>query len=89
MENHIEKNEIEIISDGQENIPEENVIFAFTHQGMLDNFVWIPETPKHCVILHSAIVKKFLKLIQLNTGLVFVNKQNKSDRQNAKLDLIP
>ncbi len=82
------KNEIEIISDGQENIPEENVIFAFTHQGMLDNFVWIPETPKHCVILHSAIVKKFLKLIQLNTGLVFVNKQNKLDRQNAKLDLI-
>ncbi len=82
------KNEIETISDGQENIPEENVIFAFTHQGMLDNFVWIPETPKHCVILHSAIVKKFLKLIQLNTGLVFVNKQNKLDRQNAKLDLI-
>lgn len=40
------------MSDGQENIPEENVIFAFTHQGMLDDFAWIPVTPKHCIILH-------------------------------------
>lgn len=82
------RSEVEVISDGQENIPEEKVIFAFTHQGMLDNFVWIPVTPRHCIILHSAIVKKLLKLIQLNTGLIFVNKQDKLDRQNAKLDMI-
>lgn len=82
------RNEVEVISDGQENIPKEKVIFAFTHQGMLDNFVWIPVTPKHCIILHSVIVKKFLKLIQLNTGLIFVNKQDKVDRQKAKLDMI-
>lgn len=82
------RSEVEIVSDGQENIPEENVVFAFTHQGVLDNFAWIPVTPKHCIILHSAIVRRFLKLIQLNTGLVLVNKQDKQDRQNAKLDMI-
>lgn len=84
------RSKVEIISDGQENIPEEKVIFAFTHQGILDNFAWIPVTPKHCIILHAATVKKFLKLVQLNTGLVFVSKKDndKLDRQNAKLDMI-
>lgn len=84
------KSRVEILSDGQENIPRGAVIFAFTHQGLLDNFAWIPTTPKHCIILHSATVKKFLKLIQLNTGLVFVSKKDgdKANRQNAKLDMI-
>lgn len=53
---------IEIVSDGQECIPEGAVIFASTHQGILDNFCWIPETPKHCIILHAADVKKYLLL---------------------------
>lgn len=84
------RSKVEIISDGQENIPEDKVIFAFTHQGILDNFVWIPVTPKHSIILHAATVKKFLKLVQLNTGLVFVSKKDndKLDRQNAKMDMI-
>ena len=78
------------MSDGQENIPKGPVIFAFTHQGILDNFVWIPETPYHCVILHSAKVKTFLKLIQLNTGLILVSKKDEDaeNRQNAQLDML-
>ena len=84
------RSNVEILSDGQENIPKGAVIFAFTHQGILDNFVWIPVTPKHCIILHSVTVKRFLKLIQMNTGLVFVSKKDgdKTDRQNARLDMI-
>lgn len=84
------RSKVEILSDGQENVPRGAVIFAFTHQGLLDNFAWIPVTPKHCIILHSATVKRFLKLIQLNTGLVFVSKKDgdKENRQNAKLDMI-
>lgn len=31
--------EIEVISDGQENIPDGGVIFAMSHQGIMDNFV--------------------------------------------------
>lgn len=31
-----------MIADGQENIPDGAVIFAGTHQGILDGFVWIP-----------------------------------------------
>lgn len=81
---------VEVVSDGQQNIPKGPVIFAFTHQGILDNFVWIPETPCHCVILHSAKVKTFLKLAQLNTGLILVSKKDEDaeNRKNARLDML-
>ena len=81
---------VEVVSDGQENIPKRTVIFAFTHQGILDNFVWIPETPCHCVILHSAKVKTFLKLAQLNTGLILASKKDEDteNRQNARMDML-
>lgn len=78
------------IVSGQENIPQGAVIFAHTHQGILDNFAWIPATPKHCIILHSAVVKKIMVLIQLNTGLILVSKKKEDvhSRVNAKLDMI-
>jgi 1-acyl-sn-glycerol-3-phosphate acyltransferase len=78
----------EWISEGQENIPEGPVIFAQSHQGILDNFVWIPEIKPHCIILHSADVNKFLLTIQLNTGLILVKKGDKENNLNAKLDQI-
>lgn len=74
--------------DGQENIPEGSVIFAFSHQGLLDNFVWIPTTDKHCYILHSAKTSKLLLACQLNTGLVLVKKGDKQNNADAKLDTI-
>lgn len=80
--------DVEIISDGQEKIPDGAVLFAHTHQGLLDNFAWIPETPQHCIIFHSEKVKKFLKVMQLNTGLILVNKDDKVSRRNAKFDTI-
>lgn len=78
------------IASGEENIPEGAAIFAHTHQGILDNFVWIPVIPKHCIILHSAVVKKIMVLIQLNTGLILVSKKKEDaqNRINAKLDMI-
>lgn len=79
---------VEYLSDGQENIPDGPVIFVHTHQGLLDNFSWIPATPKHTIILHSAVVKKFLVLCQLNTGLILVKKEDKENRNNAKLDML-
>lgn len=82
--------EIEVISDGQENIPNGGVIFAGSHQGILDNFVWMPENPRHCILLHHGDVNKFLILAQLNTGLVLVSKkpENANSRINNKLDMI-
>lgn len=79
---------VEKISDGQENIPDGPVIFAHTHQGILDNFAWIPTTSKHALILHASRVNKFLIAAQLNTGLVLVNKSDPQSRSNAKLDMI-
>jgi len=79
---------VEYVSDGQENIPDGPVIFVHTHQGILDNFAWIPATPRHSIILHSAVVKKALVLCQLNTGLILVDKDDKENRKNAKLDML-
>ena len=77
-----------LIVEGKENIPDGSVIFAFTHQGILDNFVWLPVTDKHCFILHGAEVNKLLLLCQLNTGLVLVKKGDLQNNLNAKLDTI-
>ena len=80
----------EILCDGQENIPNEAVLFACTHQGILDNFAWIPLNPRHSVVLHAAFVKKILLLAQYNTGLVLVSKRDgdAENRKNAKMDMI-
>ena len=81
---------VEVITDGLENIPNGAVIFASTHQGILDNFVWITDCPKHSLIFHSAETNKALLLAQLNTGLILVtkDKNNLANRINAKLDMI-
>lgn len=74
--------------DGYDNVPDGPVIFGRSHQGVLDNFVWIPELDRHCVILHGAEVNKLLLLCQYNTGLVLVKKGNKQNNLDAKLDMI-
>ncbi len=80
--------EIEIVVDGQENIPDGTVIFASTHQSVLDGFCLIPYNPKHCVILHSLNANRLLLLAQIDTGLILVSKKDNENRINAKLDMI-
>lgn len=79
---------VEWICEGNTNFPEGAVIFAHTHQGILDNFVWIPEVDKHSLILHGQQVNKILLLCQINTGLILVKKGDKVNNNNAKLDVI-
>lgn len=81
---------LERVTDGLENIPEGAVLFANTHQGILDNLCWIPSNPKHSIMLHADDVSKFLIAAQLCTGLVLVSKDEKNvqNRQDAKLDMI-
>ena len=83
--------EIECITDGTENIPKGPVLFANTHQGVLDNLCWTPSNPRHSILLHGADTSKFLILVQHVTGLVLVNKNDLNDKKNrtdAKLDMI-
>ncbi len=80
--------EVEWICDGKENILDVPAIFAYTHQGILDTFVWIPKVKQHCIILHGCEVNKLLLLCQTNTGLVLVKKGDKYNNNNAKLDMI-
>lgn len=81
---------VEVITDGLENIPDGPVIFASTHQGMLDGFVWITDCPKHALIFHGAETNKALLLAQVNTGLILVSRDqnNIENRINAKLDMM-
>ncbi len=79
---------VEWIYDGTENIPDGAAIFAHNHQGLLDNFVWIPELDRHCLLLHGAEVNKLLLFCQLNTGLILVKKEDKTNNLNAKLDMV-
>lgn len=76
------------VVEGQENIPDEPVLFAFNHQGILDGFVWIPYSKRHTIILHGGDVNKLLIAAQINTGLVKVIKGDKKNNQGAKLDVI-
>lgn len=79
---------VEWIVDGQENIPVGPVVFAYNHQGILDNFVFLPAVDKHCLILHGADVNRLLLLCQVNTGLVLVRKGDIQNNHDAKLDMI-
>ena len=81
---------VEVVTDGLENIPDGPVIFASTHQGMLDGFVWITDCPKHALIFHGAETNKLLLLAQVNTGLILVSRDanNSANRMNAKLDMM-
>lgn len=80
--------DVEIICEGTENIPEGPVIFAHTHQNLLDGFVWIPQLDRHVLVLHHQDVKKILILCQLNTGLILIKKDDKINAANAKLDMM-
>ena len=81
---------VEIITDGFEYIPKEPVIFASTHQGILDNFVWLIDNHRHTIILHGVETNKALLLAQINTGLILVTKDKSRPykRLNSKLDMI-
>ena len=79
---------VKIISDGQENIPDGPVIFAHTHQGILDGFVWIPEIDRHCFILHGSDVNKLLLMCQYNTGLILTKKSMSSRDTDEKKKMV-
>lgn len=81
---------VKFVTDGIEFIPQGPVIFASTHQSVLDGFVWITDCPKHALVVHSAETSKGLLLAQYNTGLILVTKkkENWKSRINSKLDMI-
>lgn len=86
--NSFSSKDVKKICTGLENIPEGPVVFAHTHQSLLDGFVWIPQLDQHVIILHHQDINKILLLCQLNTGLILVKKDDNENMANAKLDLM-
>lgn len=82
----------EYVVDGLENIPEKGgVLFASTHQGILDNVCWTPSNPRHTIVLHTADTNKLMIWAQLWTGLILINRNKKAKsnrRGDAKMDII-
>ena len=68
---------------GIDNIPNGPVIFSCTHQGILDNFVWIPDNPKHALIVHGMETNKLLLYAQYDIGLIFVTKDKTKVKKKA------
>jgi len=78
----------EKVVEGIENIPDGSVIFACTHQGILDNFVWIPDNPKHALIVLGMEINKLLLYAQYDIGLIFVTKDKTKVKKGRMQNLI-
>ena len=80
----------EKVIEGIENISDGPVIFASSHQGIMDNFVWFPDNPKHALIVHGLETNKLLLYAQYDIGLILVTKDKRKSqkRLEAKLDMI-
>ena len=64
-------------------------IYAHTHSGILDTFIWektIPNTK--CVVLHASGLKKMFLMAQYTVGLVLTDKTDKQNQRNAKYDMM-
>lgn len=77
----------EFIVDGLENIPEEPVIFASTHQDFYDAINSIYSCPEQMILYSAVNVKPFLKVFIILNGAIFVDRDDKSSRLKTKLEL--
>ena len=77
----------EFIVDGKENIPQEPVIFASTHQDFYDAINSIYSCPDQMILYSASNVKPFLKIFMVLNGAIFVDRDDKESRLNTKLQL--
>ncbi|MDD2378120.1 MAG: 1-acyl-sn-glycerol-3-phosphate acyltransferase [Bacilli bacterium] len=78
----------EIFTEGNENIDGLLGIYAHTHQSKMDNINFIATNPNHTILLNSAVLNKFYKIILRINGVVFVKKSDNNDKKRVKLELM-
>ena len=75
------------IIDGFENIPDEPVIFASTHQDFNDIINSIYSCPEQMIVYNAINIKPFLKIFLNLNGVLYVDRNDKNSRLHTKLQL--
>jgi len=78
----------EIIVEGNDKIKDLMGIYAHTHQSKMDHVNLIASNPNHTIILNSSILSLFYKLVLSINGVIYVDKDSKTSKNNAKIEMI-
>ena len=78
----------EIIVDGADKVKDLVGIYAHTHQSKDDHLHYAVTNPNHTIILNSAVMSEKYKMAVDGNGAVYVDKDSKESKNNAKLELI-
>lgn len=77
-----------IACDGLEDIPTERVLFVHTSKNMLDSLITNIINDRHCISINDKEENELLLLCQLTNGLISIDKNDETNKNNAKLDAI-
>jgi len=73
--------------EGLENIPEGAVIYASSHQDFNDILNSIYANPNHALTLNASTVKDIIKKLLFFNGAIFVDRDSKESRNDAKIEM--
>jgi len=73
--------------DGYENIPTSPVIYASSHQDFYDVINSIYSYPEHTLTLNASNISVALKMLLGINGAIFVDRDSKESRMQAKLEM--
>ena len=63
-------------------------IYAHSHQSKQDHIGLIVSNPNHTIILNSSVLSQFYKSVINLNGVIYVNKQSKEEKNNAKIEMM-
>ena len=78
----------DLIITGRENIVFGPVIYASTHQDFHDHFNVVLSVLDHSIILNTSNVTRLFKMLMSANGIIYVDRDRKDSRFNAKLDMM-
>lgn len=78
----------EIIVEGNDKVDGLVGIYAHTHQSKMDHVNLIASNPNHTIILNSSILSMLYKMVLSINGVIYVDKNDKTSRNNAKIEMI-
>lgn len=77
----------DVYIEGAENIPSTSVIYASSHQEFNDIINSIYANKTHTLTLNASNIRPHLKLLLNINGVIFVDRDSKESRNNAKVEM--